>query len=244
MAVKRRKPPEPVKDPTAAPGWALTFGDLMTQLLTFFILLFSVSEVKTIKLFEVFQSFRSYLRRDVPQMGYTIRTFGESMKALDTLSSRVPSERGQSGKSREQVEHPFGEYVEVLRVADRLELVVAAETLFAPGTATVTEPMAQTLLNVARNLLGSRTRVEIVGHASPVPLPPDARFADQMELAYARARAVYDTIAGSWRATDNVHEIRRLKVSALGAHAPPRDFRAREKYDRVEIIITADYFGG
>ena len=53
MSKKKKKAPE------GAPEWMVTFGDLMSLLLTFFVLLFSISEIKSEKIFDVVVAFRT-----------------------------------------------------------------------------------------------------------------------------------------------------------------------------------------
>jgi len=57
----------------AAPGWVVTYGDVMSLLLTFFIMLYSMSELKDKKAVEIIQSIRSYFHREeLPSKGYTL----------------------------------------------------------------------------------------------------------------------------------------------------------------------------
>ena len=55
--MKKKKLP-PIFKVVGAPEWMATYSDMMSLLLTFFILLFSVSDVQTEKVFEVYKSFQ------------------------------------------------------------------------------------------------------------------------------------------------------------------------------------------
>ena len=65
MSRKKEKKKRPVIVVEGAPEWMVTFGDLMSLLLTFFVLLFSISEIKSEKIFDVVVAFRSQFEIDV-----------------------------------------------------------------------------------------------------------------------------------------------------------------------------------
>lgn len=52
---RRRRSPEP---PKGAPSWMVTFSDLVTLILVFFILLFSMSQIDLMKFQAISDSFR------------------------------------------------------------------------------------------------------------------------------------------------------------------------------------------
>ena len=101
----------PAKGEAGAPAWMVTFGDLMSLLLTFFILLFSVSEVKQKKIYEVFKSFRVHFDMEVPSMGYHIEPLSDVMGLLAEMALEMPDQKeGKEGKTKVEVENPLGEH--------------------------------------------------------------------------------------------------------------------------------------
>ena len=239
MARKKKGPPQEEAE-AGAPAWALTFGDLMTQLLTFFILLFSISDVKTQKIYEVFKSFRTYFHVDVPETGYTIRSLDDSFQALSEMAFDVPDQHGQEGHADVVVSEKFGKYVSVEAKDESIKLSIAAETLFEKGSATLAPQAKEKLAVVAEKLSGYWTRIKILGHTSPLPLPPGSPFTDHFALGTARSKAVADTIVGVWRDMGRPQEEVRLEVASRGRNDPPKEYTNIAQYDRVEIIFTAE----
>ena len=239
MARKKKKQQEGGGE-AGAPAWALTFGDLMTQLLTFFILLFSISDVKQEKLFDVFESFRTYFKIEVPQKGYTIRSLEDTLQALSDMAFDIPDEHGKEGRSTVAVEEKFGKFVSVAVKDESVKLTIAAETLFKEGSAVLQPDAREKTDMVAEKLKGYWTRIKVLGHTSPLPLPPGSPFQDHWALGYARAKAVADLLIGHWRSMDHPEEAARLEVASRGRNDPPTDYTDAAKFDRVEIIMTAE----
>ncbi len=235
---ERKLKHEPVDE--GAPAWALTFGDLMTQLLTFFILLFSISDVKQQKIYEVFRSFRTYFKIDVPAMGYTIRSLEPTLEALSRKARNLPDQRGVRGQSHVVVDEQIGKFATVEAKDESVKLTIAAETLFEGGSARLSAGAEQNLAVVADKLSGYWTRIKILGHTSPLPLPPGSPFPHHFALGSARAQAVADFLVGRWEARELSGEARRIEVASRGRNDPPKDWTDQAKYDRVEIIVTAE----
>ena len=212
----------------------------MTQLLTFFILLFSVSEIKENKLHDIFRSFRTYFRIDVPAQGYTLRSMEDRFRALSKKALQVPDQRGREGNSAVPIPQTFGKFVSVEVKDESITLSVAAESLFEPGSAALAPSAAEHLEAVAREIQGYWTRLLIIGHASPLPLPPGSPFPDHLTLGWARAKAVSDALAGYWRRAGHPNEALRLAVESRGSNDPPKEWADESRYDRVEIVFTAE----
>ena len=70
-------PKKKKKAPEGAPEWMVTFGDLMSLLLTFFVLLFSVSEIKQKKIYEMIRSIRIHWQVDAPTAGFHMEQFSD-----------------------------------------------------------------------------------------------------------------------------------------------------------------------
>ena len=68
MASKKKKE-RPIIVVTGAPEWMVTFGDLMSLLLVFFVLLFSVSEVKDEKIYDVIKAIKTHWDIETPNAG-------------------------------------------------------------------------------------------------------------------------------------------------------------------------------
>jgi chemotaxis protein MotB len=167
-----------------APAWVVTFGDMMSLLLTFFVLLLSFSEVDAVKyralsesLREAFGIHRGQTVFNNPQESQKEETRkGTSGELFDSLKSIIPqSFPGAMPNQRD------GEST-VVRVPGTL--------LFESGKATLKPEMLDSLRKMV-DLLKSKPGVvlQVEGHTDDVPIRT-VQFASNWELSTSRAIAV------------------------------------------------------
>ena len=176
--------------PEGAPAWMLTFGDMMSLLLTFFIMLLSLSEIKKEDEYraivkEVKKAFGMHggggrvPSKDDPEL-----TFIERIKAMQLVSRKLPSKsntKDPGTRGREQ-------QVTIVRPGERQ--IVGTRITFEPGSDKLGTSQHQRLIELADRIRGLNTKIEMAGHADTgEPFDPD-RFRDLMDLSTARARAV------------------------------------------------------
>ncbi len=239
MSRKKKKAPE------GAPEWMVTFGDLMSLLLTFFILLFSISEIKTQKIYELFKSFRTYWTISAPTTGYHVEELSDVINMLSELALDLPDQKeGKEGKTRIEIEHPFGRYADVVRIDNNLYISIAGRVLFDEHSSQLKDGAREILDDIKDRLVGMPNWIRVIGHANPSVLPASSEFGDHDWLAFARAKVVkeYMTVGS----TDRPGIRRgRIEVSSRGANDRlpgisllDRDDRLR--LDRVTIQVTPE----
>ncbi|OYW61258.1 MAG: hypothetical protein B7Z40_18770 [Bosea sp. 12-68-7] len=106
-------------------------------------------------------------------------------------------------------------------------------TLFEPGQAAVRAEFKPLIERIASVLETEGGAVKVVGHTDNVPIRT-ARFASNLQLSQARAKAVGDLLQTKLSKPD------RITVEGKGADAPIADNASREgraKNRRVEIVI-------
>ncbi len=106
-------------------------------------------------------------------------------------------------------------------------------TLFEPGQAAVRDEFRPLIERIASVLETEGGSVKVVGHTDNVPIRT-ARFASNLQLSQARAKAVGDLLQTKLSKPD------RISVEGKGADAPIADNASREgraKNRRVEIVI-------
>ncbi len=106
-------------------------------------------------------------------------------------------------------------------------------TLFEPGQAAVRDEFKPLIERIASVLETEGGAVKVVGHTDNVPIRT-ARFASNLQLSQARAKAVGDLLQTKLSKPD------RITVEGKGADAPIADNASREgraKNRRVEIVI-------
>ena len=239
MSKKKKKEKQPVIVVEGAPEWMVTFGDLMSLLLTFFVLLFSVSEIKSEKIFDVVVAFRSQFEIDLDAESVLL-DFSEVTQMLSSLSMQMPDKsEGHRGKSKSQVENPFGEHASIHRVKDDFHIDIEGSVLFEPGSSRIAADGVALVADISRRLRGGYNRVKVLGYASPVE-----GGIDQTTLAFQRARAVHDVLVMPEQGEPGIDPV-RLEVGTRGALDPLRvrellEPERRAARDRVVIILTPE----
>ncbi len=238
MARKKADPP------AGAPEWMVTFGDMMSLLLCFFVLLLSMSEMKKDEKFlQVVTSIReAFGYRSALQV-----TPGENMP-LNTILEQLqniivpPNENREGDTDEEGID---GRVSKVTDVRDGIEIVVGGRITFDQFSAVLKPEAAQRLAAVAEKIRGTNTKIIIKGHATREPLPEESLYDDPLALSFARARAVADVLTHG--------EVRgeRIRIEAVGDREPlnrqayTEERRAVNR--RVQIIVTEslldDYAG-
>lgn len=237
MAFKKKQQPE------GAPAWVVTYGDMMSLLLTFFILLAAFANFdKRDKMFmTAIESIREALGAP-GQRGWLPDNEIDFHSLLLRLQQLIPPDHP---KKEGFATDPGldGKYYRVRNVRDGVEVVVGGPIAFGPFSDAIEPEMDAMLSEVAPELIGKNNKVEIRGHATNEPLPLDSRFKDPIDLAYARARAVRD------RLVELGVDPRTIRISSAGPYEPvlgqTYDDSRRAANRRVEILITqalrADY---
>ena len=178
--------------PEGAPTWIITFGDMMSLLLTFFILLLSLSEIKKDDEFraiikEVKKAFGMHggggrvPSKDDPEL-----TFIERIKAIQLISRTRPR------KSNAEDPGMTGRYQQVEKVRDGEIQAVGGRVTFEPGSAMLSPQQEEKLIEVAKQLRGFNTKIRISGHADTGEVVENTLFKDLSDLSFARAKAVHD----------------------------------------------------
>ncbi len=230
MAKKREH-----KKPEGAPSWMVTYGDMMSLLLCFFVMLVAMSEIKADERFEqVMQSVREAFGYQ-GGIGAVPTQEPPQLSLLQKLESIViPRQVKKIGDSDE--EGIEGRVYRVTQVREGLEITVGGRISFNRFSAEL-KPAADALIaQLADKIRGHTTKIEVRGHTTREPLPEDSQFKDRKDLSYRRAKVVATALT-----RQGVDE-RRIRVTACGATEPlvvqAYTERRRAANRRVEIVVT------
>jgi len=153
-----------------------SFSDIMALCLTFFVLLFMLSEPKK------------------PKLEATMRAFMQQLGVMPAQRSPVPTFIPPTRVTQDQASTlrrgPPGRQPDVRRLVEdnRQKIVLGGDALFRPG-GTELSAQGQRILqvDVAPDLKGFRNRIEIRGHTDAAT-PEEQR--DSWSLGFARAASV------------------------------------------------------
>jgi len=171
--------------------WVVTFGDMMSLLLTFFIMLVSLSEIKEQ---QRYQAMAESLRRRFGHESAMISMMPGRSKprnsALARLASMGRARRADTMNGGDKVKAPVGEHprVKAMRLAEHFTRGSVIE--FKEGSAELTKKHQRILQAAAQQVGGKPQKIEIRGHTSTRPLSPDDPYRTHWDLAYARSRNV------------------------------------------------------
>lgn len=231
---------EKVKEPEGQPAWLVTFSDMMTLMLTFFVLLVSMSVMDE--------------RRKLVVIGSIIGTFGVGKNSFDVLSQRDNKVTVEPGPMEmdsindleplremiwedvhEDLDFASNKFVQVFSIPDDV-LFQPGETELSPHGKRILEAALPTFLRVNVPLL-------LAGHTSSLR--------DEEGTAY-RVEDMYEAMDSSWKLSftrvmkvykfllDAGMDPEMLRVEAFGRFHPrfgSLTARDRRKNRRVDIIL-------
>ncbi len=225
------------KCPEGIPEWIVTYGDMMTLLLCFFILLAAFSELKDEEDYqEVIQAIKeAFGFTDGAGMAPTELLPQQSMlEVLEEIALHKEKIRKLS-----QAHDPgvTGRTTTVKRIREGLQFTVGGLITFEPGSADLKPQARDELAKVANVIRGQNNKVEVRGHASAGDLPAESAFEDLWSLSAARAQAVMRYLTD-----DQGIDPRRMRVTGC-ADTEPLVARVYDKAERAvnrraEVIVT------
>lgn len=151
-------------------GWITSYGDMMTLLLVFFVLLFSISTIDPIKMQQVTQQMREALGGK-----------GQKVPTLHEIEKDLAASIENLG---------IGEVVKVSRDKDGVQLILRGESFFESGKAELRPKVFSFLNEIAWQIHKVPYMVSVEGHTDNVPLRPGGRYPTNWELSGARAASV------------------------------------------------------
>ncbi len=224
--------------PPGAPAWMVTFGDLMSLLLTFFVLLLSFSVMEESKVSQAIVSIQGAL--GVMSKNSSVFEFkqvsdnraSQRSEAVNTLARRL--------RRRMQVLGKAGDVNIEFNKMGGLKISLPNEMLFASAQADLKTDSAPVLQAIATVLMDVPDKfVEVRGHTDNRPLRNSGRFRDNHDLSYERARNVMTFLTGP--AGMNEDEFEVIALADTQPIASNDSEEGRNANRRVEIQIRGDF---
>jgi len=230
--------------PECMPEWLATFGDLMSLLLCFFVLLLSMSTMNAKKVKEAIGSLAGALsvleggtQAEVSpermQKATPIQKTEETTQTVNKLRAAITEfkQLSQGGRGANFILQE-GEKGFFIRLP--------ADITFSPGSAKITS--TDTLLFLKRisiiinEYLPKNIAIQIKGYTDNTPPPPTSPYSDNWQLSAARAISVLKVLI------KNGVNPKRLSAAAYGQYHPIASNltpQGRAKNRRVEIWFFA-----
>lgn len=215
-------------DKGADQGWLMTYGDLMSLLLTFFVLLLTFSSIQS-------DDFKKAMGSLQGALGVLEKDHGEKMlhKEMASYDSYINlKEELQDYAERMQLDDIIN--IEV-SAGKGIKIVLNVGILFEPGKARLKPaiyPILQKIGEMAKN--DSKFNILVEGHTDDVPIHT-IQFESNWELSAARALAVVKFFINNLRISPHrLLAIGHSEFKPLVRNSSPQN---RAKNRRVEIYI-------
>lgn len=213
--------------------WLLTYADLITLLLAFFIVMYSMSSLDKKKFGEMTEALNGILkgRPSILVSSETSGSPGSGVLKLGKLRM-LRQEIVRQIKTEELDQH-----ITTLQDERGLVIRIMESAAYAPGTADLKAQMYSILNVLKRELDTLPNHVRIEGHTDDRPIAT-ARFPSNWELSTARATQVVRYLVEDLR-----FDPRRISALGFGQYRPIASNArqaGRTRNRRVDIIVLAD----
>ncbi|HUV06334.1 MAG TPA: flagellar motor protein MotB [Spirochaetia bacterium] len=227
------------------PDWMVTYGDMTTLLLTFFIMMFTTAEIDGYELRMILAAFQGL---GTMQGGTTLQA-GKLAELGNTVMKLPSMESGRLlDKARRKAVSLFEPELRTKKVRVKedergLVITLTGDTFFKPASAEVQidDNTTRSILQKVAGLLRSEDfkdrKFRIEGHTDSRPTDPDGPFSTNWELSTARATNVLRYLIDF-----DVNE-KQFQVSGFADTVPlaSNDTEEGRAYNRrVDIVVLTE----
>ncbi len=216
----------------------VTFGDLMSLLLTFFVLLLSFSVMEESKVSQAIMSIQGAL--GVLDKNSSVFEFKQVSNNRASQRSEAVKQLARRLRRRMQVLGKESDVNIEFNQKGGLKISLPSEMLFDSAQADLKADSAPVLQDIAAILSEVPDKfVEVRGHTDNRPLRSSDRFRDNHDLSYERARNVMTFLTRSAGMSADEFEVIALADTQPVATNDTEEGRNRNR--RVEIQIRGDF---
>ena len=228
-------------DVGGVPEWVVTFGDMMSLLLTFFIMLVSMSEVKSE------ERFQAMVESMVKRFGHDSSVASMAPGPVRPRNSQVAklategrAKRSNTHRGGDKVRAMTGDNPRVRTIRPGEETRIGGYIVFAEHSAKLTEEAKQQLQIISTELAGKPQKIEIRGHTSQRPVGDDSDYRDNWDLAYDRCRRTMEFLVSL-----GIKPI-RIRLGVAASNEPKHlatEQNLRQQNARVEVLLLSELTG-
>lgn len=218
------------------PEWVVTFGDMMSLLLTFFIMLVSFSEMKSEEkyqaLMDAFQQQFGYHQSKTSVIPGEVRARSSTLSKIASLGRARRTDTMRGGA---KIQAPVGDNNQVTSIRTGKKTAIGTVLYFQEDQVELDESQRLALQQQVEQLQGKPQKIEVRGHTSNRPPDATARLRDNWDLSFERCRRVVDHLTKELKI-----DPRRIRMSEAGANEPLHigtDASKLQRNPRVEIYL-------
>ena len=168
-------------------GWMLTFADLLSLLLTFFVLVFSMSTLNVDSWKDVVDTMRDQFNPNYSAI--TQQRFENTQAVARRAPQGLNLNYLKALIERDIAQYEGLEQAQVRQESDRVIISVPASSWFQEKSAQFRDQGPRAIMQLAGSLLQIRNRLLIAGHTNDLPVE-NRRFPSNWELSLTRAQLV------------------------------------------------------
>jgi chemotaxis protein MotB len=215
-----------------APAWMVTYGDMVTLLLTIFVLMLAMSQVKEDQhMVEFMQAVKEafgytggarYLPTEEVEVPKNVDEMTTLVMSIFPEDAGYTSDEGPRGKRHT---------VETIRPGNHYQ--PGGQFHFAPLSAELSQAEIAAVAEYARQLRGHATLIKVRGHCSKLPVN-GTPFRDHMDLSIQRAWTVARILV------ENGVDPQRIHITGAGTTQPitrsAYDVAEQQRNDVAELL--------
>lgn len=226
-----------VENKNNKPVWLITFVDLISLLLAFFLMLYSMSSIQqndwaaflaSLNKHEVLMKDRKVgAKKDAELIGPAETSKGLEINYLRALLvSEIDS-------------HDLLKFVEFFKKGNQLILSFPSSLIFKPGSSELLPKGKQALFALSEKLSNLENRVELVGYSDPDPIINNQKYKNNWVLSLFRASAVANALIKSgYRKPLNIVSLGDTETSRIDVISGQK-IKYRQAR-RVDIVIHSE----
>lgn len=218
------------------PEWVVTFGDMMSLLLTFFIMLVSFSETRSEEKYQaLMDSFQQQFGYHDSRLSVIPGQARPRNSALSKIASMGRAKRLDVLKGGAKVKAPVGDHELVTMVRAGKKTSIGIVLYFQEQQIELDDNQRALIREQLDQLRGKPQKIEIRGHTSNRPAAESSRVRDNWDLSFERCRQVMQCMIDE-------HQIdpRRIRLSVASANEPLHmgtDMQKLLRNPRVEMYL-------
>ena len=205
---------------------------MMSLLLTFFIMLVSMSEIKEEEKFQaMLESMRRQFGHEASMASMIPGMSTPTNSMMQSMASMGRAKRKDIVRGGNKVKSVTGEDNLVRTIRPGRDTTVGGVVFFEEDSADLTDDARARLKEIAAQIAGKPQKIEVRGHASRKPVVGGG---DHWSLANLRARKAKDFLV-----EQGIDE-KRIRLGSAGSHEPlDTDFNdaSRKRNARVEVLM-------
>jgi chemotaxis protein MotB len=237
MAIKAK--PRPEKD--RSERWLLTYADLITLLMVFFVILYSFSIIDVRKFLSLKGALTEAFNQGALSAASTtgLNTEVSGSAVTEQISAASEASKANLATQLQKIAEAtgLGEEITVSKVSAGINLSLSANILFQSGTSDMKPGAAQLLAQLGEPLNDISNPLEVIANTDDLPpASTNSQYKDNWDLGNARSHTVLRTLVDQ----DKINEA-RISLGNKSGFSPivPNDTpENRAKNRRVDVLIV------